>query len=458
MRIALARFFKQILFFGTFFSLILFYSKFTSLSCSSMCEDLILEKHQKISGSNQNSDGKIRTLKIGLGNDQYNKEILYSVYSNDGQISGYITDGKSFEKNNKNTFIEAVKIKLIGDLYKKYNIWYRANVEGQGWLGWARNGEICGSVGANLAIKELEIILLEKDRKLETLKYTRPPAIIRISRSSVLSECGGRSKTIKFRTNEGIKFFKYQKRVDREDNITCWNWLLGVDKGKDFFDSKIRNVATKRLAELLGIEKIVANCQMVTVKKIGEQDADGLLLEDTKGIDFWPFRESGNKNITTSFVKNLYNLEILDGICSQLDRCPWNYSIIRSSNGEPVNVVGYDNDLSFGTINDLKNFRYWGCYLVGYNGQINLPHMDRELAEKILAITEEQVESAIFDVLDPIYVESTKIRFRQVKKAIEETVLHRKNFLLDFWDHSVLNDDSNFPAFTYLKLFKERIR
>ena len=456
LKIALNKFFKLVLFLNVLFILILSCFKVSTLSCNAICEDFVLEKHQKINGLEQSPDEKIRQLKVDLGDEQYNKEILYSIRGNDNQWSNYSVGGKYAGKNVKNFFIEAIKIKLIGDLYKKYNIWYRAKVENQGWLGWARNGEICGSVGANLAIKELEIKLLEKDSQSADLKYTRPPAIIRVSRSSVISESGGRSKVIKFRTKEGIKYFKSQERVTDEGNIICWKWLA-VSSGKEFFDSKIRNIATKRIAELLGLERIIAKCQMVTVKKIGDPDTDGLLTYDTAGIDFWPFRETGNKNITPSFIKNLYNLEILDGICSQLDRCPWNYSIIRAQNGDPINVVGYDNDLSFGAINDLKNFRYWGCFLINHNGQVNLPHMDKELAEKILTITNEQVEAAIFDILEPKYVESTKIRFKQVQEAIKETIIYRKNFLLDSWGKEAVNDDKNFSSFTYPKLFKERI-
>ena len=37
--------------------------------------------------------------------------------------------------------MEAVKIRLTGNLAKYYDIYYRAHVQGYGWLGWAKNGQ-----------------------------------------------------------------------------------------------------------------------------------------------------------------------------------------------------------------------------------------------------------------------------------------------------------------------------
>ncbi len=43
--------------------------------------------------------------------------------------------------------VEAVEIKLTGDLAKHYDVVYRAHVQGKGWLDWVKSGECAGTTG-----------------------------------------------------------------------------------------------------------------------------------------------------------------------------------------------------------------------------------------------------------------------------------------------------------------------
>lgn len=59
--------------------------------------------------------------------------------------------------------LEAVQIKLSGDLASQYNVWYRVKSSDLGgWLGWAANGEPCGSTGKSAPIQTVEIRLVKK--------------------------------------------------------------------------------------------------------------------------------------------------------------------------------------------------------------------------------------------------------------------------------------------------------
>ena len=44
------------------------------------------------------------------------------------------TEGRSLR-------LEAIKIKLTGEMAKKYNIYYRVHAQNFGWLDWAKNEE-----------------------------------------------------------------------------------------------------------------------------------------------------------------------------------------------------------------------------------------------------------------------------------------------------------------------------
>lgn len=43
--------------------------------------------------------------------------------------------------------MEAVRLKLTGELAEHYDIYYRVHSQSYGWLGWAKNGEIAGTAG-----------------------------------------------------------------------------------------------------------------------------------------------------------------------------------------------------------------------------------------------------------------------------------------------------------------------
>ena len=68
----------------------------------------------------------------------------------------------------KNARIEALQIKLTGDLAKKYNIWYRTYVDGYGWLDWASNKDISGSTGLDLPIAAVQVKLVKKSAQQPT--------------------------------------------------------------------------------------------------------------------------------------------------------------------------------------------------------------------------------------------------------------------------------------------------
>lgn len=56
------------------------------------------------------------------------KDIGWTSFVSDDQLSG--TEGKSKR-------LEAIKIKLVGDIANYYDVYYRVHIQDNGWLGWA---------------------------------------------------------------------------------------------------------------------------------------------------------------------------------------------------------------------------------------------------------------------------------------------------------------------------------
>lgn len=74
-------------------------------------------------------------------------------WSSDGEVTG--TTGLGLR-------LEAVQIKLTGDIATKYDIVYRVHVQHFGWLDWAKNGESAGTEGYAYRLEAIEIKLVPK--------------------------------------------------------------------------------------------------------------------------------------------------------------------------------------------------------------------------------------------------------------------------------------------------------
>jgi peptidoglycan/xylan/chitin deacetylase (PgdA/CDA1 family) len=80
-------------------------------------------------------------------------ENLFSGINSSDKIAG--TTGKSLR-------VEAVKIKLTGEIGDKFDIFYRVHVENVGWTAWTSNGQAAGTEGISYRMEGIEIKLLPK--------------------------------------------------------------------------------------------------------------------------------------------------------------------------------------------------------------------------------------------------------------------------------------------------------
>lgn len=110
----------------------------------------------------------LRLEGFGINLDQSSSEVLggeiqYRAYCQDYGWKSWVSQGNFAGTKDESKRMEAVQIKLTGDLAKYYNVCYRTHVQNYGWLGWARNGATAGTTGLSYRIEALEIRLVPKN-------------------------------------------------------------------------------------------------------------------------------------------------------------------------------------------------------------------------------------------------------------------------------------------------------
>ena len=58
--------------------------------------------------------------------------------------------------------MQAMKVELTGPVAEGYDVWYRAQCEHYGWMGWAKNGDPVGNEGYGYRLEAVQVLLLPK--------------------------------------------------------------------------------------------------------------------------------------------------------------------------------------------------------------------------------------------------------------------------------------------------------
>lgn len=97
-----------------------------------------------------------------------------------GKLSG--TSGKSLR-------MEAIQLKLTGDLAKEYDIYYRVHAQNFGWLDWAKNGQTAGTSGYGYRLEAIEIRLVKKGKNAPG-KTDKPKQVRNVSYQAHVQNIG----------------------------------------------------------------------------------------------------------------------------------------------------------------------------------------------------------------------------------------------------------------------------
>lgn len=123
----------------------------------------------QVSGTSGQSK-RLEAISMTVNDNQYGGGIEYNTHvqrigwqgdvnnsatwKRNGELSG--TSGKSYR-------LEAIQIKLTGNLANYYDVYYRVHAQNVGWLSWAKNGQFSGTSGKGYRLEAIQIVLRKKE-------------------------------------------------------------------------------------------------------------------------------------------------------------------------------------------------------------------------------------------------------------------------------------------------------
>lgn len=214
-----------------------------------------------------------------------------------------------------------------------------------------------------------------------------------------------------------------------------------------------RNVAMSRLADLLGVGDLLARSTSAEVTWNGRKVA-GSVMEKAEGESLQALGQGGrlqNADITTGDMqKQLICLQLLDSLCGQVDRNINNYFFATEQRQEGglrfASLQGIDNDMSFGKIDDLAIQHSALPPLFRTRGDPStfaLPVVDRQMAERLLAISPEMVKFAVADIItDTGEQEALVSRLINMQEGLKKLQEMHSDTHKTFLEHEDWGEDS----------------
>ncbi len=109
-----------------------------------------------------NPEGDVSAFSMDLKNFQGIGGVSYRAYTNTGGYLWWYHDGIATGVVGGGSYVEAVQLELTGQAEKTYDIYYSVTSSGQGKMGYAKNGEVAGTIDVGEKILAIEVVLVPK--------------------------------------------------------------------------------------------------------------------------------------------------------------------------------------------------------------------------------------------------------------------------------------------------------
>ena len=183
----------------------------------------------------------------------------------------------------------------------------------------------------------------------------------------------------------------------------------------------MRNVATSRMASLLGVGDLVVKSTNAIVQEQGKRMRKGIVMEKARGQ---AMASLDSKKVKTTYtpdaVRQLVNLHLLDLICGQTDRHMNNYFVTTNQQGQIDGIQGIDNDVAFGELSGKDLMQANGC-LDGLK-IMRLPVVDEDMYDSICSLTEEVLKVNFADLLSEKEIKAMADRIRTVQDYLTNRI------------------------------------
>lgn len=201
-----------------------------------------------------------------------------------------------------------------------------------------------------------------------------------------------------------------------------------------------RTLATKVMAEALGLERLIAEAEVVQLCA-GEKRMYGVLCRRCPGTR----AKDALWAPSPSLQRDLADMQLLDALCYQKDHWINNYNV-EELDGRAVAAKAFDNDnvwTFFPAFSVSFASGFGGAPLLRADGQIRLPHISAETAERIRRCDVEKLMDKMSLYLNWLQLVALRFRIWALRRAIERTAAVRADFLLDDsgWNEETLRKE-----------------
>lgn len=202
--------------------------------------------------------------------------------------------------------------------------------------------------------------------------------------------------------------------------------------GIDLNDARLaeRNVAMYRLDRLLGGD-IIPKTEFA-MRNFGGQEVKGTVMQKAAGMSAGKLAQTkmvgsqsekvGEKashvSVTDPNLQRLMSrLQLLDALAYQVDRHQGNFFIEFDEKGNVIGVKGIDNDMAFGTRTDITNYKS----AQEFSGIARF--VDKEMAQRILALRPEDLQAALSDLLSDSEMDALVERLLKLQQELKSVKL-----------------------------------
>ena len=179
-----------------------------------------------------------------------------------------------------------------------------------------------------------------------------------------------------------------------------------------------RNVATSRMASLLGLKDLIAESQTVDIlDEATGKTIRGNLMNQAEGKEHEEIENSlKERKITSTFLRDITNLQVLDYLCGQVDRHAGNMMYKVDGDGNVTGVQGIDNDGAFGL---KENAGRVARVFDTSSEEMFIPYMDAHLADRIMELDGDTLRYALMDLIKEEEINEAIKRLHTLQKGIE---------------------------------------
>ncbi len=102
---------------------------------------------------------RVEALRVSLAHADYSGGVQIRAHVQDIGWQGWSTTGGTTGQSKR---VEAMQIRLTGEMANHYDVYYRVHAQNIGWMGWAKNGEQAGTEGMSLRLEAIQVKLVPK--------------------------------------------------------------------------------------------------------------------------------------------------------------------------------------------------------------------------------------------------------------------------------------------------------